>query len=227
MPVVSQTRVKLTPELIIEAALAVAERAEPTGITGKSLGDHLGVDRSAVWRHFPNQDALLLAVGDRLLQLAVERVDRSLPPMDRLRTLAREVVRVFAQHPYVGAAVDCRVMAGPGEIAVVELMLTVLRELGLPRQKVALYQRMLSETLLAWAGTEAGYAVLPEETRAVDARKWLGTYGLLGAEEFPAISVYARELAGLDRGEVFEALLGALLLSVQVDATMSQEQMES
>lgn len=60
--------VRLPPEVIVDAAMRVTARAEPDGLTGKALGNERGVDRSAVWRHAADRHALLLAVGDRLLQ---------------------------------------------------------------------------------------------------------------------------------------------------------------
>ncbi|MDX6744211.1 TetR/AcrR family transcriptional regulator [Actinocorallia sp. A-T 12471] len=205
---------RLSRELIVEAGVRVAARGEPDGLTGRALGAELGADRSAVWRHFADRDALLLAVGDRLLEIAAARVPEGLGPRERLQTLARSVVDVYVAHPYVGAAIACRVTRGPGEFAVVELMLSALEEIGLRGAQAALHQRMLAEAILAYAGTRAGYAVLPEHVRQGDEQAWAGAYATLPAERYPAIAEHLPHLAVQDDDRVLTMLLHALWLSV-------------
>ncbi|WP_147425170.1 TetR/AcrR family transcriptional regulator [Bailinhaonella thermotolerans] len=205
---------RLSRELIVDAAVRVAARGEPDGLTGRALGEELGADRSAVWRHFPDRDALLLAVGDRLLEMAAARVPAGLGPRERLQALARGVVDVYVAHPYVGTAVACRMTRGPGEFAVVEMMLTALEEIGLRGESVARHQRMLAEAVLSFAGTRAGYAVLPPHVRQGDQQAWAGAYATLPADRYPAIAAHLPHLAGQDEDEVLTGLLHALWLSV-------------
>ncbi|MEU4421031.1 helix-turn-helix domain-containing protein [Actinoplanes sp. NPDC024001] len=205
---------RLSPELIVDAAVRIAARAEPDGLTGRALGAELGADRSAVWRHFPDRDALLLAVGDRLLELATDRVRPGLGPRERLQALARSVVEVYVAHPYVGAAVACRTTRGPGEFAVVEMMLAALHEVGLRGESVARHQRMLADAILSYAGMRAGWAVLPERVRRGDEQAWAGAYATLPADRYPAIAEHLPHLAGQGDDQVLGALLHALWLSV-------------
>ncbi|MCD0451709.1 TetR/AcrR family transcriptional regulator; helix-turn-helix transcriptional regulator [Actinocorallia sp. API 0066] len=205
---------RLSPEIIVDAAIRVAARGEPDGLTGRALGAELGADRSAVWRHFTDRDALLLAVGDRLLTMAAAAVPTGLPPRERLQALARSVVTVYTAHPYVGAAIAARTTRGPGEFAVIEMMLTALEEVGLRGEAVTRHQRMLADTILAYAGTLAGYAVLPDHVRAADERAWAGAYATLPADRYPAITRHLPDLARHGSDEVLTALLHALWLSV-------------
>lgn len=210
--------VRLSPELIVEAAVRIAARAEPDGLTGRALGEELGVDRSAVWRHFADRDALLLAVGDRLLAMAVERVPDGLGPREVLQELARSLVEVFEAHPYVGAAVACRTTRGPGEFAAMEMMLAALEEIGLDEGSVARYQRMLADTVLAYAGMRAGYAALPQEVRAADEHAWAGAYATISPERYPAITTHLPHLAAQDDEAVFQTLMEAFWLAVDATA---------
>ncbi|MGP8304205.1 TetR/AcrR family transcriptional regulator [Streptomyces inhibens] len=210
--------VRLSPEVIVEAAVRIAARGRPDGLTGRALGEELGVDRSAVWRHFTDKDALLLAVGDRLLAMAAEQMPTGLAPRPLLEKLARAVVDVFEAHPYVGAAIACRTTRGPGEFALVETMLAALGELGLGEGDVARYQRMLADTVLAYAGMRAGYAVLPQEVRAGDEHAWAGAYATAAPGRYPAIAAHVHQLAAVDGDMVFETMMEAFWLAVDARA---------
>ncbi|WP_067488750.1 TetR/AcrR family transcriptional regulator [Actinomadura hibisca] len=208
-------RTRLTRERIVTAAVAIAARGEADGLTGRALGEELGVDRSAVWRHFPDKDALLLAVGDRLLSMAADAVPDGLGPRDRLAELARQVVRVFVAHPYVGAAVASRTTRGPGEFQVVEGILGALTELGLGGDDVVRYYRMMADTVLAYAGTLAHYAVLPADVRAGDERAWIAEYATADPDRYPQIHAHAARLAAVTPDTVLETMVEALWLAVE------------
>lgn len=214
-----RARTPLTPERIVDAALAIAARAEPDGLTGRALGEELGVDRSAVWRHFADRDALLLAVGDRLLALALAAVpDGPLAPHERMMALGRGLVAAFEAHPHVGALVACRTTQGPGELAVVETMLRALGEVGVPSALVPRYQRMLADTLLGYAGLRAGYACLSEDVRRRDQLAWVGTYATAAPAQHPEISARALDLGAVSDDDVLATLLDALWSAVRAVA---------
>lgn len=214
MPDKSARPPRLTRDRIVEAAVRIAARGRPDGLTGRALGEELGVDRSAVWRHFTDKDALLRAVGDRLLTLAYEQVTAGLEPKARLEALARAVVRVFVGHPYVGSAIASRTTRGPGEFAVVDMMLTALAELGLSPDDVVRYQRMLAVSVLSYAGVSAGYAVLPQKVREADERAWTREYFAADAEQYPGIAEYSARLAAVGPDAVLDTMIEAFWTAV-------------
>ncbi len=205
----------LTPATIVDAAVAIAARAEPNGLTGRALGEALGVDRSAVWRHFADQDALLRAVGDRLVQLALAAVPDGLAPHHRMMALARALVATFAAHPHVGAAIAARTTQGPGEIDAVEFTLQALREAGVPRDQLARQQRALADAILGYAGFRAARALLSEEIRQRDQQAWMGAYATVSPVTHPAIAEHIVDLAAVTDDDVLETLLTALWAAVQ------------
>ncbi|WP_431950626.1 TetR/AcrR family transcriptional regulator [Nocardia lijiangensis] len=205
---------RLTRDRIVAAAVDIAARGRPDGLTGRALGEELGVDRSAVWRHFADKDTLLRAVGDRLLSLAYDRVPAGLEPKPRLEALARAVVAVFVGHPYVGAAIASRTTRGPGEFAVVDMMLTALAELGLSPDDVVRYQRMLAVSVLSYAGVSASYAVLPQKVRDADERSWTREYYAVDAEQYPGIAEYATWLADVGPDLVLDTMIEAFWIAV-------------
>jgi AcrR family transcriptional regulator len=206
--------VRLSREMIIQAGVRIAARGQHDGLTGASLGEELGVDRSAVWRHFPDKDALLLAVGDRLLAMAVAQVPPGLGPRSRLEYLALAVVDVFETHPCVGAAMASRTTRGEGEFAAVEMMLGALGELGLPAGEIPRFYRMLADTLLAYAGMCAQYAVLPQAAKNGDEHAWTAEYPALDPHRYPAIAAHATALAKVDDDTVFDTLLEAFWIAI-------------
>lgn len=209
------TRRTLTPAVIVDAAIAIAARGDANGLTGRTLGDELGVDRSAVWRHFQDQDALLRAVGDRLVQLALAAVPDGLPPHQRMMAFARALVATFATHPGVGAAVAGRTTQGPGELQAVEVTLQALREAGVPDHQLAAQQRTLADAILSYAGFRAGRALLSDEIRQRDQQAWMGAYATASPQQYPAIAAHVQQLAAVTDDDVLETLLAALWAAVQ------------
>ena len=209
------TRRTLTPETVVDAAVAIAARPEAPAITGRVLGDELGVDRSAVWRHFADQDALLRAIGDRLLAMALADVPAGLDPLDRMKALARSIVTTFAAHPTIGAVIGGRTTQGPGEFAVVEFTLRALEEVGLPGDRIAPQQRMIADTVLGYASLRAHQELLPPELRRGDRMAFAGAYAAASPDDYPAITRHALDLAQISDDQVLESLLDALWSSVQ------------
>ncbi|MFL6290950.1 MAG: TetR/AcrR family transcriptional regulator [Thermoanaerobaculia bacterium] len=83
-----------TVELIREAGLA--------GLTMKKVADRVGFTEPAIYRHFPNKQALLVGVADRLSKLFLGPVraiaeETDTPPLDRIE-------RIVAHH--IGLIVD-------------------------------------------------------------------------------------------------------------------------
>ncbi|MFT3944536.1 MAG: TetR family transcriptional regulator [Ancrocorticia sp.] len=208
-------RKTLTPATIVDAALAITARKDATALTGGTLGKELGVDRSAVWRHFKDQDALLRAVGDRLLQMALAEVSPDLPPHERMMTLARALVRTFTAHPSIGMIIGGRTTRGDGEFAVVEFTLRALHEAGVPDELIAAQQRMIADTLLSYASMRAAQALLPAELRRNDHQAWAGAYAMLSPETHPCIARHSGALAAVSDDDVLETLLSALWVAVQ------------
>ncbi|MFD8982275.1 TetR/AcrR family transcriptional regulator, partial [Streptomyces sp. NPDC059564] len=58
---------QLTPDAIIEASLRIAARGSADAFTVRRLGEELGADPTAIYRHFRDKDELLLSVADRTL----------------------------------------------------------------------------------------------------------------------------------------------------------------
>lgn len=84
---------------IVEAALRLLDDEGPAALTMRRLGRELGVEGMALYRHFPNKDALVDAVAAHLLDL-VELPDPETVPWRRgVHEVADSYRRVGLAHP--------------------------------------------------------------------------------------------------------------------------------
>ena len=76
----------------VEAVVALAARQNPGDITTAAIARHMGVTQGALFRHFPNKEAILEAVMDWV-------ADRLLARIDKAMFMAH--VGFFVEHPGV------------------------------------------------------------------------------------------------------------------------------
>src|SRR5919197_5639609 len=58
----------LSRERIVDVAMALVERDGPEALSMRRLGAELGVEAMSLYHHVANRDALVRAVGERMLQ---------------------------------------------------------------------------------------------------------------------------------------------------------------
>lgn len=185
-----RTAIRLTRYLILDRALEVAEKtatkpAEP--LTGAALGHALGVDRSAIWRHFEDKDDLLLAVADRLIGIVHSELDLSLPPKDLMENVFWSFNGVFARFPYVGSELGPRYFTAENGNRTWELILGSLQALGVPDEHLALEFRVFADVMVALAASNALQQQMTAERRERDISKARTAIYGLSADEFPII----------------------------------------
>ncbi len=95
---------KFTREQIADVALAIVDADGLDGLTLRKVSSELGVHNTALYRYFPNKQALVEAVLSR----AYERTNLSVPQegshRDRLLALARASRRSIEAHPQLAQA---------------------------------------------------------------------------------------------------------------------------
>jgi len=220
--VANERRPKLDRDVFVNAAIRIASRREPDGLTTRVLGAELGVDRTAVWRHFTDKDALLRAVGDRLLEMATERVDLTADPRTRLRQLANATADIFTAHPHVASELSLLGTSGPGELASIEIMLAALTEIGLAKPAAALLQRTMADTVLALLSAHATHSLLREHADE-DNAVWVAGFRAINPNRYPSVSAHADELARIEFSDIFEALFASFMTSVSGFANRDSE----
>lgn len=138
----AEKREPLGPQKFIEAATELVDKNGIAALSMRALGAHMGVDATAIYRHFPNKDSLVWALIDAMLgEVVAEPDDATLPPRERIVILAKSMRQAFRHHPDLGLAlIDSEGMSING-IEVTRRAINALRDLGLQKlDLVRMYQ---------------------------------------------------------------------------------------
>ena len=131
----SERRRPLSRERVLAAAVEVADTDGVTGVTMRAVGDRLGVEAMALYRHVPGKDGLL----DGLVAVVVEEVVAAAADLpatagdDWRAALRKRVLRartVMQRHPWAPALVMSRGDLGPGVMRWFEDLTAVLFDAG-------------------------------------------------------------------------------------------------
>lgn len=114
---------------MLEVAVELADRGGIEALSMRKLGQELGVDAMALYRHVRNKDDLL----DGLVEVIIGRIERADPSGDwkaSLRAQAMAARGVMLQHPWARRVLEERGTGGPAALAYIESTLANLREGG-------------------------------------------------------------------------------------------------
>jgi TetR/AcrR family tetracycline transcriptional repressor len=182
-PVATRTTrktVRLDADSIVAAAVRVIDADGLAQLTMRRLGKELGVDPTAVYRHFRDKDDLLLAICDRLLGIVLE----SLEPQDdwrcTLRDMSEKAWDVYQRHPHLAHLLSQSPEVLDQHERLAEIGLGALRAAGLTDSDAALSYHVL-------VGYTAGFASGAAEPTQLGPpyAAWRRSYALLPESEFP------------------------------------------
>jgi AcrR family transcriptional regulator len=197
----------LSSEKIVDAALALADARGDFSM--RALGQKLGVDPMAIYRHFRDKEALLDAMVDAALaQLAAPP---SGTPAERLRRMCVDFRSALAAHPGVALRVSTtRPTLGPHTLALTDACVGLIRQLGLDAREATRAFLMLIRFITGVAAAEervradgSDEATWREELRA--------RYATASPEQLPNVSAMADEVGRLGFQAEFEYGLDLLL----------------
>lgn len=148
--------VGLTPERVIDEALALTRETHLMSWSIRDLARRLGVAPSAIYHHVGGKGLLCRAVMDRVL-VRIELPDSHLPWQDWFRTLLNTMGLIVAEYP--GAA-KWMVMHGPtmpGSLPILEVGMTMLRKAGFGERTTYAYALLVNNALLTIAEGDDRY----------------------------------------------------------------------
>ncbi|MFN3217688.1 MAG: TetR/AcrR family transcriptional regulator C-terminal domain-containing protein [Acidimicrobiales bacterium] len=119
----------LTRATIVDAALEVIDESGIDSLTMRALGERLGVDPMAAYRHFANKAEILDAVADRVVA-DVAAPDSTVAWDERLVALALDARRALLAHPTMARYLAARPPLGPASLTLVDRLLGVLADGG-------------------------------------------------------------------------------------------------
>ncbi len=169
---------RLTRESILDAYIRLADREGPEAVSLRRMGAELGVDATAVYRHFRDKQELLEAVADRLLSDLADRIPPRRGWREDLRLLALDARAMYLSHPRLAHVIATSPEPSVGNRRLTEAVLRSLREAGLPSREAALTYEVFTSYV---AGASSLDADIPAD--ASDA--WRRTMAALDPVAFP------------------------------------------
>jgi AcrR family transcriptional regulator len=176
----------LTRDAILDAYIQLADREGPEAVTLRQLGAELGVDPTAVYRHFRDKEELLGAVADRLLSQLAD----SLEPNGDWRTNIIELAvagrAMYMAHPRLAHVIATSPEPLPGNSRLLEYLLAALRSAGLEPRAAAMACEVIESYIAGWSSLGAEIGSGANDT-------WRRSFASLPAEAFPnavALSSY-------------------------------------
>jgi AcrR family transcriptional regulator len=196
----SRQRTPLTREQVLATALRLVDEEGLDALTRRRLGQELGRDAMALYRHAPDRAALL----DGIVELVLEELDIPDDGQDwqtQLSRTAHDFRRLALEHPHVVSLIVTRPLSTPlglrplGTLRPLERLLRVLTDAGFPPPLALRLYRLYIGFLYGHMLTELQELVAdPEETSDL---LRLGLHRL-PPREFPLLRSLATELANYD-----------------------------
>lgn len=209
----------LSRESIVKGAIDLMSREGPGALTLRRLGTELGVDATAFYRHFPDKDSLVLAVGDHVTDWVLERVNAERTDADDWRDVVRLVARVSWEagnrFPAVAALTFSRTTGELAERRMVELLLETMAPLGLDPVTTVLVYRMFGDAMLAATQSNALIQSLEPALQEKNASAWSRIYAAQQGDAFPTTRRHVAELVSVSDEQIFEFTIENLIRGVE------------
>lgn len=206
---------RLSREVIVDAYLRVVEIDGGRSVSLRRLGKELGVDATAVYRHFRDKDEILSEAADRLLAEVTDDAAPSGEWREQLRTLLLNLRRVYLSHPHALLALQLSPPKLQNGFLNVDRCIGLLREAGLAEDEVPVAYEAL-ETYTIGATVFDGQST-PESLAA-----WRRVYGSLPADRFPNLASTAGSLY-LDIDQAFCYGLDLMLDAIEAKVARAGE----
>src|SRR3954453_3741697 len=121
---------QLTPGVVVERALALADSGGLGEVTIRRLARDLGVTPMALYWHFRNKDELLDAMMGRVFAEVDLALDESATWLEQFRALMDSLAGALRGHPGVGPLFATRTSSSKSSLRMTEVALDTLRRGG-------------------------------------------------------------------------------------------------
>ncbi|MFD1151427.1 TetR/AcrR family transcriptional regulator [Saccharothrix hoggarensis] len=162
----------LSVDVIVDAAIAVADRDGMAALSMRAVGERLGRSAMALYTYVPSKAELLDLMYDKALgELPSEY------PLDggwraALVAWAEDVRAFYLAHPWVLQVSQARPVLGPNEFVMVETLLGILRSTGLGRSALRGVVGAVVQFVRGAAGVIADARRAARETGMTDEEWW-------------------------------------------------------
>lgn len=217
---------RLSRDAIIDRALAVADAEGIDAVSVRRLARELGVTPMALYWHFKDKEALLHALGDRLLDGLDLTVDGRAPWPQQLRKFVISLTGVLRAHPSAAVLIGALpTAASENALRATEIALDILRRAGFSPEEAAHVTRQIVRTTTSMVIAELVEVPAPgEPAGATDTEAFLRA---LPPAHFPRIIEAAGPLSAREEPESFYELATELIVAGIEAAAASRERRRS
>ena len=206
----NRTRVQLSRERVLRAALAVADAQGLGSLTIRSLAQELGAKPMSIYHHVANKDKIL----DGIVDIVFSEMDTPSVGGDwrwEMNRRAHSARRVLRRHPWAIPLLESRTSPGPATLAHHDAVLGTLRTAGFSREMTAHAYAVLDAFIYGYALQEAS---LPFEGPDGPGEVAPPIMELMSTGEYPHMVEMATSYflqPSYDFGDEFEFGLGLIL----------------
>lgn len=211
-PVLS--RPVLSRPVIVDAAVELLEAAGSHALTMRRLGEALGVDHTAMYRHFRDKHALQRAIGDRLLSSVTAGIDADDDWRATVLLVCLRLRAAMLRQPTLAATVRDEPPLEAGEFAITEMLLHQFLRAGLAPAEAALAYHSVIELTVGSATIDATVDALDDADRERRYDSWRRAYASLPAADHPASRTVADLLYRGTAAQRFTDALERLLVGI-------------
>jgi len=201
----------LTRSGIIAAAAQLVREHGVEVLTVRRLGETLGCDPTALYRHFATMADLEREVGDRFLRAVDVRAEEGGDWRVTIRRICVKLRRVQLRQPRLAALVSAAPTRLANEMRITEALLRELARGGLSVDQAALAYHALIELTVGSAAIDAPLAAQSAANRRRTYNDWRREYAQLDPTHSPASVAAAAHLYHGSADSRFEFALDLLL----------------
>jgi AcrR family transcriptional regulator len=207
-------RRRLTPEVVVERALSLADSEGLGAVTIRRLARDLGVTPMALYWHFRKKDELLDAVMDRVFSELDSTVDESATWLEQFRTLMDSLATVLRAHPASAPLFTTRTNASESSLRFTEVALGILRRGGFSPTEATQVSRHALSTITNLVVGEPGFTAQDEDGDLMDARRRARLFlESLPPDRYPRLVEAAAPLSACEDPDAYYAFGLDLLLA--------------
>jgi AcrR family transcriptional regulator len=208
-----QKRQPLNRDRVLRAALALADAGGIEALSMRRLGEGLGVEAMALYKHVANKEEVLAGIVDIIVG-HIDIEESGVSWKESMRRRAISMRKAFARHPWALGLLESRRSLGPAALRYCNSVLGVLRRAGF---STAMAMRAFS-VLDSYA---YGYSIQEKSLPSGSATETTDATELflrqLPGDEYPYLAETAASImqSGLDYTEEFELGLDLLLKALE------------
>lgn len=189
----------LSVDMIVDAAIAVADADGMAGLSMRVVGARFGRTAMALYTYVPNKSELVDLMYDRALAELPTDYPRVAGWRAAVTAWAEDHWAFYLRHPWMLRVSAARPVLGPHEFAVVETVTGILHGTGLGATVLRCLVGTLTSFVRGVVRTAAESRQAPAATGVSDEEWWFARSALLGevapdfAERFPMVARLERE----------------------------------